>query len=185
MKTILLMAITLDGKIAKNANQLADWTSKADKKIFVAETKKAGVIVMGETTYNTIGRPLPGRLNIVLSPEPQKKENIPDSLEFIKAEPNEICAMLEKRGFETMILGGGAMVNGSFLKENLIDEIWLTIEPKIFGEGLPLFNTADVNLDLELLSVEKIADNILHVRYRINKTIEHENTKTQNNDNLL
>lgn len=169
MKTILLMAITLDGKIAKTASQLADWTSKADKKIFVAETKKAGVIVMGETTYNTIGRPLPGRLNLILSQEPQKKENIPDSLEFIKAEPKEICAMLEKRGFETVILGGGAMVNGSFLKENLIDEIWLTIEPKIFGEGLPLFNGANVDANLELISIEKIADNVLHVRYKIIK----------------
>lgn len=163
------MAITLDGKIAKHANQFADWTSKADKKMFVAETKKAGVIVMGETTYNTIGRPLPNRLNIVLSHEPERHESIPGSLEFIKATPKEIVSLLEKRGFETVILGGGATVNGSFLKESLIDEIWLTIEPKIFGEGLPLFNGADVNLNLELISVEKIDENVLQVRYRVIK----------------
>lgn len=163
------MAITLDGKIAKHATQLADWTSKADKKIFVAETKKAGVIIMGETTYNTIGRPLPGRLNLVLSQEPEKKENIPGSLEFLKATPKEVFALLENRGFETAILGGGATVNGSFLKENLIDEIWLTIEPKIFGDGLPLFNGADVNLNLGLISVEKIDENVLQVRYRVIK----------------
>lgn len=169
MKLILLMAMTLDGKIAKHANQFADWTSRADKKIFVAETKKAGVIVMGETTYNTIGRPLPGRLNLVLSLEPEKRENIPGSLEFIKATPKEIVTLLEKRGFETAILGGGATVNGSFLKENLIDEIWLTIEPKIFGDGLPLFNGADVNINLELLSIEKLDENVLQVRYKIVK----------------
>lgn len=169
MKIVLLMAITLDGKIAKHANQFADWTSKADKKMFVAETKKAGVIVMGETTYNTIGRPLPGRLNMVLSQEPENRESIPGSLEFIKATPKEIVTLLEKRGFATAILGGGATVNGAFLKENLIDEIWLTIEPKIFGEGLPLFNGADVNLNLELISMEKIDTNVLQVRYRVLK----------------
>lgn len=169
MKLILLMAMTLDGKIAKHANQFADWTSKADKKIFVAETKKAGVIVMGETTYNTIGRPLPGRLNLVLSLEPEKRESIPGSLEFIKATPKEIVALLEKRGFATAILGGGATVNGSFLKENLIDEIWLTIEPKIFGDGLPLFNGADVNINLELISIEKLDANVLQARYKIVK----------------
>ncbi len=169
MKIVLLMAITLDGKIAKHTSQLADWTSKADKKIFVAETKKSGVIVMGETTYNTIGRPLPGRLNLILSQEPEKRESIPGSLEFIKASPKDISSMLNKRGFETVILGGGATVNGSFLKENLIDEIWLTVEPKIFGEGLPLFNGADVNLCLELISMEKIDDNVLQVRYKIIK----------------
>ncbi|MDD2758649.1 MAG: dihydrofolate reductase family protein [Patescibacteria group bacterium] len=170
MKLVLLMAITLDGKIAKHSNQLANWTSKADKKMFVAETKKAGVIVMGENTYNTIGKPLPDRLNIVLSQEPEKKENIPGSLEFIKATPKEIVALLEKRGFETAILGGGATVNGSFLKENLIDEIWLTIEPKIFGDGLSLFNGADVDLNLELISTAtKIEENVLQVRYRVIK----------------
>ena len=170
MKTVLLMAITLDGKIAKHATQLADWTSHADKKVFVAETKKAGVIVMGETTYNTIGRPLPRRLNVVLSLEPEKHQNIPDSLEFIKATPKEVLALLEKRGFETVIIGGGASVNGSFLKANLIDEIWLTIEPKIFGEGMSLFNGADVNTGLELISVEKIDTNVLQVRYKVIKT---------------
>jgi len=169
MKTVLLMAITLDGKIAKHANQFADWTSHADKKIFVAETKKAGVIVMGETTYNTIGRPLPHRLNVVLSLEPEKRENIPGSLEFIKATPKEILSGLTKRGFETVIVGGGATVNGSFLKENLVDEIWLTIEPKIFGEGMPLFNGANVNINLELISVEKIDANVLQVRYKVIK----------------
>lgn len=169
MKTVLLMAITLDGKIAKHTNQLANWTSKADKKIFITETKQAGVIVMGETTYNTIGRPLPDRLNFVLSLEPEKKENIPDSLEYFKGTPNEVLTHLENKGFQTVILGGGAMVNGLFLKENLIDEIWLTIEPKIFGQGLSLFNEADVDINLELLSMEKIADHVLHLRYKVIK----------------
>jgi len=169
MKLVLIMAATLDGKIAKHATQFANWTSKADKKIFVAETKKSGVIIMGETTYDTIGRPLPGRLNMVLSLEPEKRENIPDSLEFTNKPPRELFADLAKRGFETAILGGGATINGLFLKENLIDEIWLTIEPKIFGDGIPLFKGADMDLNLKLISVEKIDENVLQARYEIIK----------------
>jgi len=163
------MAATIDGKIAKHATQFANWTSKADKKIFVAETKKAGVIIMGETTYDTIGRPLPGRLNVVLSLEPAKREHIPDSLEFTNKSPQEILAGLAGRGFETAILGGGATINGLFLKENLIDEIWLTIEPKIFGDGISLFKGADTDLNLNLLSVEKIDADVLQARYKIIK----------------
>ena len=119
MKLILLMAITLDGKIAKHTTQLADWTSKADKKIFVAETKKAGVIVMGKTTYDTIGRPLPDRLNVVMDIEPDTSKNIPGSLEFTKTQPKELVKELAGRGFKSIILGGGATINGLFLKENL------------------------------------------------------------------
>lgn len=163
------MAATIDGKIAKHATQFANWTSKADKKIFVAETKKAGVIIMGETTYDTIGRPLPERLNVVLSLEPAKRENIPGSLEFTNKQPSELLADLAKRGYTTAILGGGATINGLFLKENLIDEIWLTIEPKIFGDGISLFKGADMDLNLKLLSVEKIDENVLQARYEIIK----------------
>ena len=169
MKLVLIMAATIDGKIAKHATQFANWTSKADKKIFVAETKKAGVIIMGETTYDTIGRPLPERLNVVLSLEPAKRENIPGSLEFTNKPPYELLADLAGRGYTTAILGGGATINGLFLKENLIDEIWLTIEPKIFGDGISLFKGADMDLNLKLLSVEKIDENVLQARYEIIK----------------
>ena len=163
------MAITLDGKIAKHTTQLADWTSKADKKIFVAETKKAGVIIMGKTTYDTIGRPLPGRLNVVMDLEPETSKNIPGSLEFTNTPSKELIKELKDRGFKNVILGGGATINGLFLKENLIDEIWLTVEPKIFGEGLSLFKRADVDLGLELIEVKRLDNNVIHVRYKIIK----------------
>jgi len=163
----LLMAITLDGKIAKHTTQLADWTSKADKKIFVEETKKAGVIIMGKTTYDTIGRPLPGRLNVVMDLEPDTSKNIEGSLEYTNTPPKELIKQLEGRGFENIILGGGSTINGLFLKENLIDEVWLTVEPKIFGEGLDLFKGADVNLDLELIEVKNLDENVIQVRYKV------------------
>ena len=169
MKVILLMAITLDGKIAKHTNHAATWTSKADKKIFVQETKRAGVIIMGQTTYDTIGRPLPGRLNVVMNLEPDTSQNIPGELEFTKTQPKELLEELEKRGFKSVIIGGGATINGLFLKLGLIDEIWLTVEPKIFGEGLSLFSGADVDLNLELIEVINLDKNVIHVRYQVIK----------------
>ena len=168
-KVILLMAITLDGKIAKNSNQLADWTSQADKKIFVAETKKAGVIIMGRTTYDTIGHPLPGRLNIIMDLKADPTQNIEGVLEFTKTQPSQLIQQLEKRGFQQIILGGGATINGLFLKENLIDEIWLTIEPKIFGQGLSLFKDINVDLDLELIEIKQLDKNVIQVKYKIKK----------------
>lgn len=163
------MATTLDGKIAKHTTHAADWTSKADKKIFVHETKKSGAIIMGQTTYDTIGRPLPGRLNVVMNPEPDTSKNIPGELEFTNTQPKELLAELDKRGFESVIIGGGATINGLFLKLGLIDEVWLTIEPKIFGEGLPLFSGADVNLDLEFIESKQLDENVMHVRYKVIK----------------
>ena len=163
------MAITADGKIAKSATHFANWTSGADKKMFVEKTKSAGVIIMGLTTYQTIGRPLPGRLNVVLTPEPEKETSIPGSLEYTSQNPKELLEDLEKRSFFEAIIGGGATINGLFLKENLVDEIWLTVEPKIFGEGLNLFRGVEADLNLELLETVQLDKNVIQLKYRIIK----------------
>jgi dihydrofolate reductase len=51
-------AIGKDGKLP--------WHYSADLKLF-KETTMGGTIVMGSSTWRSIGRPLPGRLNIVIS----------------------------------------------------------------------------------------------------------------------
>lgn len=167
MKVILMMAMTLDGKIAKNSGHFANWTSQADKKSFVAETKAAGVILMGRQTYETIGRPLPGRLNIVMTQSPEKFESMPGELEYTNLSPEKVLEELATRGFETLILGGGSKINSLFLEKGLINELLLTIEPKLFGNGLSLFKDIDIDLDLELLEINSLSDNVLQLRYKV------------------
>ncbi|MFA6321935.1 MAG: dihydrofolate reductase family protein [Candidatus Buchananbacteria bacterium] len=172
MKIILMMAMTVDGIIAKNSQQNADWTSKADKKAFIAETKKHGAIIMGDTTFEAMGgKPLPGRLNLILSLNPEKysQKSQPGLLEFAKGTPQEIISQLENKGFETAILGGGARTNAMFLKAGVVDEVLITVEPKIFGTGLNFTEGEDLNLNLELLESQELGDNAVQLRYRIVK----------------
>ncbi len=172
MKLILMMAMTLDGIIAKNKNQNADWTTKADKKVFIAETRKAGAIVMGDTTFEAMGRKsLPGRLNLILSLNPDNYENLvkPGELEFMKATPDEVVKYLADRNYESAILGGGARTNSFFLKAGLVDEILITVEPKIFGVGMNFTEGEDLNLNLKLIECKEIGDNAVQLRYRVIK----------------
>lgn len=170
MKLILMMASTADGKIAKDANHNADWTTKADKKQFIEMTKKIGAIIMGETTFNVMGgRPLHGRLNVVLTKNLTDKTDIPGNLKYMTGAPAEIIKQLENEGIATAILGGGAYTNGNFLKEKLIDEMMITYEPKIFGNGLPIFSGFDFDVNLELMEVKNIGDNSFVARYKVVK----------------
>ena len=162
-----MMAMTVDGKIAKSTGHLADWTSKADKKSFIKETKKAGVIIMGQTTYETIGRPLPGRLNFILSQTPDEYQNKEGLLEFFKGTEQEVVDHLESRGYKNAILGGGAFVNGSFLRAGLVDELLLTVEPKLFGAGLDIFSGDGVDVDVELIEVNNLDKNVIQLRYKV------------------
>lgn len=164
-----MMAMTADGKIAKNSDHKANWTSKADKEIFVQKTKEAGVIIMGLKTYQTIGHPLSERLNIVMSRPDELAESIPDALEYSSQPPVDILEDLAKRDFKEVVLGGGTTINSLFLRENLIDELWLTIEPKLFGSGLSLFTEIDVDLNLKLIDFSRIGTDSVLLKYKIIK----------------
>lgn len=164
MKVTLLMALTLDGKIGKTSDHFPDWTELADKKLFKAYTQQAGVFVMGRKTFDTIGEPLPGRLNVVMTRNPKESEG--KDLLFTDLSPKELLADLEKRGFKEVVIAGGRMINTLFIQEHLIDELLITFSPKIFGEGLSLFD-ASIALDLELLEVEKIGENTVKARYKV------------------
>lgn len=165
MKVTLLMAITLDGKIGKNADHFPDWTGRADKQLFVEMTRRAGVMIMGSRTYDTIGVPLPGRKSVVMTRNPRRVSDRDDLL-FTAGFPAAILAGLEAEGFAEAILAGGASVNTLFARENLIDEIVVTVSPLIFGQGLSLFADG-IDLSMELLDVERIDDNRVCLRYKV------------------
>ena len=172
MKLILMMAMTADGIIAKEKSQNADWTSKADKKVFIAETKKAGAIIMGDTTFVAMGqKSLPGRFNLILSLTPEKYNNLSKEgeLEFMKATPQETVEYLEKKGYKSAILGGGARTNSFFLKAGLVDEVLITVEPKIFGVGMNFTEGEDLDINLELIESKEIGDNAVQLRYKVIK----------------
>lgn len=161
------MAQTLDGKIAKNENHKADWTSSEDKKEFIKLTKKAGVIIMGNSTYKTIGFPLKNRLNCILTRNIKDKKDIKGKLEYFE-DLDELLKSLESRGYKEAILCGGAQINSLFIKNNLISEIYITIEPKIFGSGINLFSDTDLDVDLELIESKKMNNSCI-LKYKVKK----------------
>ncbi len=170
MKTIIIMAESLDGVIAHDKDHTANWTSKEDKQFFVAETKKGGAIVFGRNTFATFGdRPLPNRLNYVMTMNPDdKKLEKPGLLEFVvNTSPAEVLKNLKKRGFRRVFIGGGSMINSLFFDQKLIDELWITVEPKIFGFGMRILSDTKRDVNLHLKSAKKVNQTVL-LKYGVN-----------------
>lgn len=167
MKIIFFAAMTVNGKIAHASDELVDWTSKEDKQFFLEGTKKCGVMVMGGATYRTIGRPLPGRLNIVMTRTPDVSKNQGGLLEFTDKPPAALIEDLRNRGFETVAVTGGANIFAQFLDAGLCDEIAITIEPKIFGTGVNLFGDMHTDTALELLETRTLNPHVVLLRYRV------------------
>lgn len=160
MKIILVFVSTLDGKITKWGDpKVSSWTSEKDKEFFSKTWSEAKLIVMGSSTYRAERLGLSrNNLLVVMTKDPSKYENqaISGHLEFSDESPAQITARLSAAGYDVMLLVGGPNVATSFLKEKLVDEIWLTIEPKIFGSGGNFVIEEKLDLELILLSCEKV-----------------------------
>jgi riboflavin biosynthesis pyrimidine reductase len=48
---------------------------------------------------------------------------------------------------------------------NLVDELWLTIEPLAFGQGISLFGDEPIKLDLALLECRRLGEHAVLLRY--------------------
>lgn len=164
MKTFIIAALSADGFIAMDSDHGTDWTSKEDKQFFVEMTKKTGVIIMGQNTYETIGKPLQNRLNIVYS-----REKDYDGVEVTQKDPKELLLDLEKRGYQEVAIGGGATIYTMFMEQNLVDKLYLSVEPILFGTGMTLFNK-ELDTRLALVSLKQLGEQTVLLEYNVIKT---------------
>tara|TARA_Y100000310_G_scaffold316735_1_gene368834 strand:+ start:390 stop:887 length:498 start_codon:yes stop_codon:yes gene_type:complete len=165
------MDVTANGMIAKK-NNTVEFVSDAAWGLFDETSKGAGNYVMGRKTFEVSMEdgsfPYPDRLNVVMTS--QKIENKwGDSVIFTEKSPKGVLQLLEEKGLSTAFVGGGAELNSSFLKENLVDEIFLDVEPHLLGKGIPLFSEADFELELELLGTKMISKNEIQLHYKVKK----------------
>lgn len=167
IKAFIIAAESADGFIAQEENHPAFWTSKEDKKRFVDLTSRAGVVVMGSTTFKTLPRPLKERVNIVYSKSQQF-----EGAEMTSDDPITLLQKLEARGFKEVAICGGSSIYTMFAKAGVVDTIYLTIEPLCFGTGIALFNEP-MNLQLELVSEDKTEGGTVLLEYKVkNKLVD-------------
>jgi len=76
---------------------------------------------------------------------------------------------LREKGIDEAMLGGGGKTNAIFMKEGLINDLIIDIEPLVFGEGIGLFDGADFEKKLVFKSVRKISDKVIQLHYGVVK----------------
>jgi dihydrofolate reductase len=91
-------------------------------------------------------------------PSYYRGSEVPGQLEFSARPPVDLVAEFKKKGIEQMTVVGGSLVATSFLKSKLIDEIWLTLEPRIFGKGQNLIADEELDVKLNLRDIVKAND---------------------------
>lgn len=121
IKLSVIVAVAENGVVGKN-NALP-WYLPADLRYF-KQTTLGKPIVMGRKTFESIGRPLPGRTNIVISSNPDYAaegvtvvSSLPDALDFA----GEV-ALID--GTEELMVIGGATIYAAAIP--LADRLYVT-----------------------------------------------------------
>ena len=169
MKIIIYMAQTLNGFIAKN-NGETPWSDESWES-YSSVCSKYPAMVLGKTTFDLIQED-PSEWDSIGNPFVVVVSSKPLNLRgnFASAtSPKEAINILESKGFESVVIGGGAKTNSSFLSLGLVNGVIIDLESKVFSEGMPFIDSSVMKTDikLKLQSVKKVSDNLAQLRYLI------------------
>ena len=88
------------------------------------------------------------------------------TVEYSSLEPADLLDQLASQGVTTVALAGGASIYSQFLAQGLVTDLYLTIEPHLFGNGLPLASGFD-RIDLTLVEVTRLGEQAVLLHYRL------------------
>lgn len=147
-----IVAVDRNGAIGKEGK--LPWHYSADMKFF-KETTTGNACVMGYNTWLTLKKPLPNRLNIVLS----RKAEIPqqDSVVLVR-DVDAVLSIAEVLEGDLFVIGG-EQVYRSFLphiEQWLVTDVPLTVEgadtfiPENYLDGFELAESLNLDGDLRV-----------------------------------
>jgi 2,5-diamino-6-(ribosylamino)-4(3H)-pyrimidinone 5'-phosphate reductase len=135
----------------------------ADKKLFNHGPRP--IVFSGSKKFNTLRERLQDKAEVVRLPEGPNGLSLQAALDFFAG-----------RGVESVLIEGGARLNYAALAEGIVDEILLTVIPRVSGvrgaaslaDGPHLLGKPF--LELELLKTEPVPTGELFLHYRIKNT---------------
>lgn len=106
--------------IGKNGQM--PWKCNEDLKWF-KDTTMGNPVIMGRKTFESIGRPLPGRKNIVITSRAEEYQS-DDSLSFVKNLESAVSMVNDMKCEKAFIIGGGTIYKEA-LDKDIVDAVYM------------------------------------------------------------
>ena len=158
----VFIATSLDGYIADKNGGL-DWLHSTPNPDSIdmgygAFTDSIDALIMGRTTFETvisfdIDWPYTKPVFVLSNTLKEIPKELSDKVFIIKGELKNVIKEIHQKGYENLYIDGGKTVQ-SFLKEDLIDEMIITIIPLLLGNGFSLFGNQENQLDFKCVKTE-------------------------------
>lgn len=171
MKITLSFVASADGRVTgPNDEQSRTWASRDDQSFFARLVEENGLVIMGRNTYEEHKRffaKTPHIRRIVMTARAPEKYP-PRGVEFSTLSPAKLVEWLKRQGCKKALLAGGPRLSAAFFKAGLVNELILTVEPKVFGGGLPILEGKIGKPELTLFSAKKLnTSGTLLLRYKV------------------
>lgn len=171
----LLAVVSKDGFIARADEPGTAWASAADQAFFKDTLSQHNLFIMGSSTYEAVRPPKSreGLLRVVMTRRPHDYavEAVAGQLEFTDQPVSQLIGSLEQRGYKKALLLGGSHIFAEFWRVGYVDDAYITYEPVVLGDGIPLFQNLEVSVStFPVLERKKLNDSgTLLVHYQISK----------------
>jgi len=138
VKYVAYVVTSIDGKIARSGQSGTDWASKEDWNFFQKSLTKIDAVIVGYNTYKVSRDRLKRRNTVVLTSKVNKLK-IQGRTVFFNPEKSDLKKFIQGKKYRKIAVLGGASVYNFCLHNNILDELFVTIEPYVFTSGVPMF----------------------------------------------
>lgn len=166
------VACSLDGYISREDGSV-DWLF-TDQDYGMAEFfRSIDVAVMGRRTWEKVEELAPGRgfgpgIECFVFTRTRPAANV-NGAHFVNGDVGEwLESLRDREGKDIWVVGGGDMAR-SFLDQRLVDEIALTVHPRLLGAGVPFFMGPYAEAELELMECKSYPSGLVQMFYRVNR----------------
>jgi dihydrofolate reductase len=171
-KVILGFGVSLDGYIARRNGALDFLVIDQEGEAVMADFfAKVDTTVMGRKTAvdwlkmrkRGEAPDTPGMSTYVISRrwKPGKREGF----EVVRGSLTAFVKKLKRRPGKDIYLGGGGELARSFLREDLVDELFIGVGPLLLGDGIPGFPGKFPQRDFKLTECKSYSNGSVGLRY--------------------
>jgi dihydrofolate reductase len=180
-KVILFNMVTLDG-FFEGPDRDINWHNVDDEfnEFAIEQINTVDTLIFGRVTYELMASYWPTKEAITNDPIVADKMNSMPKIVFsktlasadwqntrlVKGDAAKEIAKLKKQPGKDLIIFGSADLAASFIKDGLIDEFRVMLNPILLGRGTPLFKGIQDKLNLKLLKTRRFGSGNVLLYYQ-------------------
>ena len=170
-KLILYIATSVDGYIAGPDDDLG-FLSTVDKPGedygYGAFIDTVDTVILGRRTYDWVMKhvntfPHADKESYIITRTPRPAIG---NINFYTGDLTALVSRLKQKAGKNIFCDGGAEVVHALLKENLIDELIISIVPVLLGGGTRLFKDGRPKFEMELISTQSFDTGLTQIHYK-------------------